>query len=130
MTDGSRHPTLGAVRQMKRRGAIHIAARNSKPDFPPKFGILQNDHMTPVPCSLRIWLLVSLIAVLNPVSGQSPPSAQHTERPTPPTRNPNSPGYVKAKELPDGSNPPVNVDGLPPMFLPRCLSKTAYLGER
>jgi enterochelin esterase family protein len=38
-------------------------------------------------------------------------SAQHTERPTPPTRNPNSPGYVTAKELPDGSNPPANADG-------------------
>jgi enterochelin esterase family protein len=76
-----------------------------------KFGILQNDHMTLVPRSLSIPVLVSLIAVLSPVSGQSPPSAQHTERPTPPTRNPNSPGYVTAKELPDGSNPPANADG-------------------
>src|SRR2546430_13096450 len=89
--------------------AIHITARNSKPTIPPKFGILQNDHMTPR--SLSISLLVSLVAILNPVSGQSPPSAAHTERPTPPTRNPNSPGYVTAKELPDGSNPPANADG-------------------
>jgi enterochelin esterase family protein len=67
--------------------------------------------MTPVPRSLSIPVLVSLIAVLNPVPGQSPPSAQHTERPTTPIRNPNSPGYVTAKELPDGSNPPANADG-------------------
>jgi enterochelin esterase family protein len=76
-----------------------------------KFGILQNGRMTPVPRSLSIPVLVSLIAVLNPVPGQSPPSAQHTERPTTPIRNPNSPGYVTAKELPDGSNPPANADG-------------------
>src|SRR5438046_925299 len=91
--------------------AMHITARNSKPSIPPRFGILQNDNMTRVPRSLSTSLLVSLVAILNPVSGQSPPSAQHTERPTPPTRNPNSPGYVTAKELPDGRNPPPNADG-------------------
>ena len=91
--------------------AIHTAARNSKRAFPPKFEILQNDHMTPVLRSLSISLLVSLIALLYPVSRQSPPSAQHRERPTPPTRDPSSPGYVTAKELPDGSNPPANTDG-------------------
>ena len=32
-------------------------------------------------------------------------------RPTPPTRDPNTPGYVKATELPDGALPPANVDG-------------------
>jgi iron(III)-enterobactin esterase len=32
-------------------------------------------------------------------------------RPAPPTRDPNTPGYVTAKELPDGLNPPVNADG-------------------
>jgi len=34
-----------------------------------------------------------------------------TARPTPPTRDPHSPGYVTATELPDGSNPPANADG-------------------
>ena len=63
------------------------------------------------PRCLSITLLVSLIGVINPVFGQSAPPAQHTERPTPPTRDPNTPGYVTAKELPDGSNPPANVDG-------------------
>ncbi len=32
-------------------------------------------------------------------------------RPTPPTREPNTPGYVAAKELPDGTNPPADADG-------------------
>jgi iron(III)-enterobactin esterase len=64
--------------------------------------------------SLR-YLSISLLAVLatlgNTVSGQTAPPAQHTERPAPPTRDPHTPGYVAAKELPDGTNPPVNVDG-------------------
>jgi len=32
-------------------------------------------------------------------------------RPVPPTRDPYTPGYVKATELPDGANPPANRDG-------------------
>jgi enterochelin esterase-like enzyme len=61
--------------------------------------------------SATICLLVSLIAVPSPAFGQSSPPPQHTERPAPPTRDPNTPGYVTAKELPDGSNPPANADG-------------------
>ena len=34
-----------------------------------------------------------------------------TVRPTPPTRDPHTPGYVTATELPDGSNPPANAGG-------------------
>src|SRR5689334_7697713 len=33
------------------------------------------------------------------------------KRPTPPTRDPHSPGFVAAKELPDGAVPPANEDG-------------------
>ena len=57
--------------------------------------------MNPTPRSLSICLLLGLIAVPNLLSAQS----------TPPTRDPNTPGYVAAKELPDGSNPPPNADG-------------------
>jgi len=32
-------------------------------------------------------------------------------RPTPPTRDPHTPGYVTAKELPDGANPSPKEDG-------------------
>jgi enterochelin esterase-like enzyme len=33
------------------------------------------------------------------------------QRPEPPTRDPHSPGYVTAKELPDGAVPSANIDG-------------------
>jgi len=39
---------------------------------------------------------------------QAPPK---TQRPTPPARDPHTPGYVTAKELADGENAPANVDG-------------------
>ena len=67
--------------------------------------------MTPVQRSFSLSLLVSLIAVLHQISAQSPPAAQRTERPAPPTRDPRTPGFVTAKELPDGANPPTNADG-------------------
>ena len=41
----------------------------------------------------------------------SRPRPHARARPTPPTRDPNTPGYVKAKELPDGANAPVKEDG-------------------
>src|SRR5208282_2297929 len=44
-------------------------------------------------------------AVLNLMAGVNPALA------APPTRNPNIPGYVTAKELPDGTNPPADADG-------------------
>jgi hypothetical protein len=46
-----------------------------------------------------------------PASPAAAPAAQHPARPTPPTRDPNTPGYIAAKELPDGANAPVNTDG-------------------
>jgi hypothetical protein len=43
---------------------------------------------------------------------QATPSPQAAPaRPTPPTREPNTPGYVAAKELPDGAVPPADVEG-------------------
>jgi enterochelin esterase family protein len=39
------------------------------------------------------------------------PPNQIAARPTPPTRDPNTPGYVTARELPDGASPPANADG-------------------
>jgi enterochelin esterase-like enzyme len=47
--------------------------------------------------------------------GGAPPAAQpaapHPPRPVPPTRDPHTPGYVKAKELPDGAVPAANQNG-------------------
>jgi enterochelin esterase-like enzyme len=46
------------------------------------------------------------------VSPAPPPQgAPATARPTPPTRDPHTPGFVTARELPDGTVPPVNVNG-------------------
>jgi iron(III)-enterobactin esterase len=69
------------------------------------------DDVNPMLRSPGFSLLVCVIAVLHPISAQSPPSAQRAERPTPPIRNSDNPGYVKAEELPDGTNPPVDADG-------------------
>ncbi len=73
----------------------------------------------------KISYLMCLMGAAGAVIAQTPPAAQSTPstaqsapsaatrppRPTPPTRDPNTPGYVKAKELPDGANAPANQDG-------------------
>src|SRR5690349_8090931 len=48
--------------------------------------------------------LIALLALCVSAPGQ-------TARPTPPTRDPHTPGYVAAKELPDGEVPPPTADG-------------------
>jgi enterochelin esterase family protein len=60
---------------------------------------------------LSIAFLVPLMAGLTPSMAQAPVVAVHRVRPTPPTRDPHTPGYVSAKELPDGAVPPANADG-------------------
>ena len=52
----------------------------------------------------NIALLIGVMAGAGLVMAQAP-------RPTPPTRDPHTPGYVTATELPDGSNPPADADG-------------------
>ena len=66
----------------------------------------------------RIASLIILIAGIGAATmqaiSQAPPTpapATRPARPTPPTRDPNTPGYVTAKELPDGANAPANADG-------------------
>jgi enterochelin esterase family protein len=60
---------------------------------------------------LRICLWAGLTTVVNPSSCQTLPAPQITPQPAPPTREPSTPGYVAAKELSDGANPPANSDG-------------------
>jgi iron(III)-enterobactin esterase len=59
-----------------------------------------------------LCIMLNLMAGVNPamaqVSTQTPPAAAH---PTTSTRDPHTPGYVTAKELPDGNNAPVDADG-------------------
>jgi enterochelin esterase-like enzyme len=50
-----------------------------------------------------------LCAGLNLIAGAGP--AMAAARPTPPTRDRNTPGFVTATELPDGTNPPADADG-------------------
>ena len=68
---------------------------------------------------LSIALLLSLMTGFNPAVAQAPtqtptqapnPPAR-PPRPAPPTRDPHTPGYVTATELPDGANAPINADG-------------------
>ncbi len=65
----------------------------------------------------RIALVVSLLAAAAPTTAQNPPATppptttSPAPRPTPPTRDPSTPGYVTAKELPDGVVPPADADG-------------------
>ena len=70
---------------------------------------------------LSIALLIGLISGPGPAIAQAPPAAAPAAPATtpaapaapfpPPTRDPHAPGYVKAKELPDGALPPANADG-------------------
>ena len=71
----------------------------------------KNDAMPLIARWLSISLLLLRIASFHPGFAQTPASPQPSERPTPPTRDPNTPGYVPAKALPGGSNPPANADG-------------------
>jgi iron(III)-enterobactin esterase len=62
---------------------------------------------SPLGISLSFCLMATALAV----AAQEPATATHPARPIPPTRDPGTPGYVAAKELPDGITPPANADG-------------------
>jgi len=56
---------------------------------------------------------ICAVCVVNAVEGQTaqPAQGQVPARPAYPTRSPHEPGYVTAKELPDGANAPADEDG-------------------
>ena len=64
---------------------------------------------------VSIAFLVSLMSTVGPAMAQAPAAAQagraRPARPPAPARDPNTPGYVTAKDLPDGANAPVKEDG-------------------
>ena len=65
-----------------------------------------------MPRLLCVFFLICVMADGAPVMAQAPPApVARPVRPTPPTRDPNTAGYVTAKELPDGAIPPANADG-------------------
>jgi len=55
--------------------------------------------------------IASLSLIVGTTLAQTPQTATHPPRLTPPTRDPHIPGYVTATELPDGTNAPANADG-------------------
>ena len=61
--------------------------------------------------ALLVGLLAAEIPVVAQTSGQARPRETRRNRPTPPARDPNSPGFVAARELPDGEVPPADADG-------------------
>jgi len=60
-------------------------------------------------CSLAYSQTPAVPPVPQPTPNQPAPAPQ--ARPTPPTRDPHTPGYVNATELPDGAVPPADKDG-------------------
>src|SRR5476651_1010771 len=60
---------------------------------------------------LSIAFLIGLMTGAGPAMAQAPAAPVRPPRPTPPTRDPNAPGYVTAKDLPDGANAPAKADG-------------------
>ena len=56
-------------------------------------------------------LSVALLVGAGTAMAQTAPAPARPARPTPPTRDAHSPGYVEARELPDGTNPAPNADG-------------------
>jgi enterochelin esterase-like enzyme len=71
---------------------------------------------------LAVAILVAILIGLVPARAQNTPAAQQpavnapaqparANRPPPPTRDPHTPGFVNAKELPDGAVPPADAYG-------------------
>src|SRR5437764_9209388 len=60
---------------------------------------------------LSTTFLIGLMTTVDSAMAQAPAVAARPPRPKPPTRDPNTPGYVTAKDLPDGENAPANADG-------------------
>jgi enterochelin esterase family protein len=60
---------------------------------------------------LIIAIVINLMTGLDPAMSQAPTASARLARPTPPIRDPSTPGYVTATELPDGANAPAKTDG-------------------
>jgi iron(III)-enterobactin esterase len=71
---------------------------------------LNNEMMRRV-CLSGLAFILGSIVLAGAQQTPAPPQAQPAPRPTPPTRDPHTPGYVQAKELPDGAVPPSSADG-------------------
>src|ERR1700736_3788623 len=61
--------------------------------------------------ALCLSMQCNLGAVMAQSMAPAPPAATRPARPTPPTRDPHTSGYVTAKELPDATVAPKDADG-------------------
>jgi enterochelin esterase family protein len=60
----------------------------------------------------HIAILATLCSATHSIQAQTPPApTTHHERPLPPARDPHTPGYVQAQDLPDGVLPAPDKDG-------------------
>ncbi|HXI71516.1 MAG TPA: alpha/beta hydrolase-fold protein [Verrucomicrobiae bacterium] len=66
-------------------------------------------------CAGLLCAMLDLMEGANPAMAQTsnstPPATTRPARPTPPIRDPHTPGYVVAMELPDGTNAPIDAEG-------------------
>jgi enterochelin esterase-like enzyme len=65
----------------------------------------------PLFVAILIGVLTAVNAATVAAAPDAPPATPRPARPKPPARDPNSPGYVAAKELPDSAVPPPDADG-------------------
>jgi enterochelin esterase-like enzyme len=71
-----------------------------------------NKKLLTVPFLLGLMTGISLHLTAAAQQAQPPATRPaRAARPAPPVRDPHTPGYVEAKELPDGTNPPADADG-------------------
>ena len=71
-------------------------------------------HLVTIACLAGLIAAAAPATAQAPVAPLTPPApvaAPRPPRPAPPTRDPHTPGYVAAKELPDGANAPEDADG-------------------
>ena len=61
--------------------------------------------------ALLIGLVLGISPAMAPAADPAPAPATRPRRMPPPARDPNTPGFVKSRELPDGQVPPSNADG-------------------
>jgi enterochelin esterase-like enzyme len=61
--------------------------------------------------AVTVLFASALVTAQGPQGPTAAPAQPPSSRPTPPTRDPHTPGFVDARELPDGTLPPVDAVG-------------------
>ena len=90
-------PSNNPLQSRHRDARLSVSDRTSIPNHRKNPAMLRPRHLL---------CLLALAALTLPTVAQTTPP-----RPTPPTRDAHTPGYVAATELPDGAIPPASADG-------------------